>query len=112
MDVPAPAIDITKLPKLPREGPKARSIVLEIVLPIASAAVIFCLGTYIILLMRRRMKYSELREDWEVEFGPHRFPYKDLHRATEGFRNRNCLALEGLGESTKVCFLFLILTSL
>jgi len=101
MDVPAPAIDITKLPKLPREGPKARSNVLEIVLPIASAAVVFCLGTAIILLMRRRRKYSELREDWEVEFGPHRFPYKDLHRATEGFRNKNLLGVGGFGRVYK-----------
>jgi len=101
MDVPAPAIDITKLPKLPREGPKARSKVLEIVLPIASAAVVFCLGTAIILLMRRRRKYSELREDWEVEFGPHRFPYKDLHRATEGFRNKNLLGVGGFGRVYK-----------
>ncbi|KAG2611221.1 hypothetical protein PVAP13_4KG149200 [Panicum virgatum] len=98
MDVPAPAIDITKLPKLPREGPKARSKVLEIVFPIASAAVVFCLGTAIILLMRRRTKYSELREDWEVEFGPHRFPYKDLHRTTEGFRNKNLLGVGGFGR--------------
>ncbi|XP_022681466.1 L-type lectin-domain containing receptor kinase IV.2-like [Setaria italica] len=101
MDVPAPDIDITKLPKLPREGPKARSKVLEIVLPIASAAVVFCLGTVIILFMRRRTKYSELREDWEVEFGPHRFPYKDLHRATEGFRNKNLLGVGGFGRVYK-----------
>ncbi|OEL28513.1 L-type lectin-domain containing receptor kinase IV.1 [Dichanthelium oligosanthes] len=101
MDAPAPAIDITKLPKLPHEGPKARSKVLEIVLPIASAAVVFCLGIAVILLMRRRMKYSELREDWEVEFGPHRFPYKDLHRATEGFRNKNLLGVGGFGRVYK-----------
>jgi serine/threonine protein kinase len=101
MDVPSPAIDTSKLPKLPREGPKARPKVLEIVLPIASAAVVFCLGTVIILLMRRRTKYSELREDWEVEFGPHRFPYKDLHRATEGFRNKNLLGVGGFGRVYK-----------
>ncbi|CAN6221592.1 unnamed protein product [Urochloa humidicola] len=101
MDVPAPAIDITKLPKLPREGPKPRSKVLEIVLPIASAMIVFCLGTAVILFMRRRMKYSELKEDWEVEFGPHRFPYKDLHCATEGFRNKNLLGVGGFGRVYK-----------
>ncbi|KAL6596676.1 hypothetical protein ACP70R_047319 [Stipagrostis hirtigluma subsp. patula] len=101
LDVPAPAIDIAKLPKLPKEGPKARSKVLQIVLPIASAAVVFCLGVAIILLVRRRLRYTELREDWEDEFGPHRFPYKDLHHATEGFKNKHLLGVGGFGRVYK-----------
>ncbi|KAK3132237.1 hypothetical protein QOZ80_6AG0518000 [Eleusine coracana subsp. coracana] len=101
MDGPAPEIDIAKLPMLPREGPKPRSKVLEIVLPIASAAFVFMLGMAILLLVRRRRRYIELREDWEVEFGPHRFPFKDLHRATEGFKNKNLLGAGGFGRVYK-----------
>jgi serine/threonine protein kinase len=101
-NVSAPAIDIAKLPKLPRENTKAgRSKVLLIVLPVASAAAVFCLGTAAVLLVRRRTKYTELREDWEVEFGPHRFSYKDLHRATEGFANTNLLGVGGFGRVYK-----------
>jgi serine/threonine protein kinase len=51
--------------------------------------------------VRRRTKYTELREDWEVEFGPHRFSYKDLHRATEGFANTNLLGVGGFGRVYK-----------
>ncbi|KAJ1259119.1 hypothetical protein BS78_10G129100 [Paspalum vaginatum] len=101
LDVPAPVIDISKLPKLPRQDPKARSKVLEIALPIASAAVVFFVGAATILLVRRRMRYAELQEDWEVEFGPHRFPYKDLHHATEGFKNKNLLGAGGFGRVYK-----------
>ncbi|KAM0842206.1 hypothetical protein ACQ4PT_058514 [Festuca glaucescens] len=95
---PAPAIDITKLP---RQGPEPRSKVLEIILPIVSAAFVIVAGTIIILLVRRRLKYAELREDWEVEFGPHRFSYKDLFHATEGFKDHNLLGVGGFGRVYK-----------
>uniref|UniRef100_A0ACD5YU10 Uncharacterized protein n=1 Tax=Avena sativa TaxID=4498 RepID=A0ACD5YU10_AVESA len=97
----APAIDISKLPKLPRVTPaEARSkVVLEIVLPIASAAVVLALGTAVVLLVRRRRRYTEeVREDWEMEFGPHRFPYKDLHSATQGFKSKHLLGVGGFGR--------------
>ncbi|KAF7074873.1 hypothetical protein CFC21_079692 [Triticum aestivum] len=45
--------------------------------------------------------YAEVREDWEVEFGPHRFTYKDLFRATEGFKNKTLLGFGGFGRVYK-----------
>ncbi|KAK1617577.1 hypothetical protein QYE76_023097 [Lolium multiflorum] len=75
MNGPAPAIDISKLPILPRVGPKPRS--------------------------KRRFRYAELREDWEVEFGPRRFAYKDLYRATGGFNNTHLLGIGGFGRVYK-----------
>lgn len=101
MDGPAPAINITNLPKLPHGHRKARSKVLEIVLPIASAVFIAAVGTATVLLVQRRLRYAELREDWEVEFGPHRFSYKDLYRATEGFNNKHLLGAGGFGKVYK-----------
>jgi len=98
---PAPLIDITKLPKLPHVGPKPRSKLLEIILPIATAIFIFLVGTTVIQLVRRRMKYAEINEDWEAEFGPHRFSYKDLFYATDGFKNKNLLGLGGFGKVYK-----------
>ncbi|CAN6213029.1 unnamed protein product [Urochloa humidicola] len=98
MDGPAAAIDIDKLPKLPREFSKPRSKVMEIILPIVTAAVVFFVGTVLVLFRRRQLRYSELREDWEVEFGPHRFSYRDLFRATEGFKNKNLLGAGGFGK--------------
>ncbi|PUZ61098.1 hypothetical protein GQ55_4G244600 [Panicum hallii var. hallii] len=68
---PAPPIEITKLPHL---GQKAQSKTVKITLP-----------------------YAELREDWEVEYGPHRLSYKDLFDVTEGFRDKNLLGTGGFG---------------
>ncbi|VAH73257.1 unnamed protein product [Triticum turgidum subsp. durum] len=101
MNGPAPAIDIAKLPKLPRMGPKPRSKVLDIVLPIASGVFVLTLGTIVLLVLQRRFRYAELREDWEVEFGPQRFSYKDLYRATEGFSDTHLLGIGGFGRVYK-----------
>ncbi|RLN35512.1 hypothetical protein C2845_PM03G19380 [Panicum miliaceum] len=98
MDGFAPAIDIAKLPKLPRLTPKPQSKVLEIFLPIATATFIVTLGTLVVVLLRRRMRYAELREDWEVDFGPHRFSYKDLFHATDGFKDKHLLGKGGFGR--------------
>jgi serine/threonine protein kinase len=101
MNKPAPVINIAKLPKLPRRGPKHQSKLLEIILPIASATIIIVIGAVVILLVRRRKRYSELKEDWEVEFGPHRLSYKDLHHATKGFNNNHLLGAGGFGKVYK-----------
>jgi len=96
---PAPAIDVARLPKLPQvsSSSNARSKLLVIVLPLASAAVVLAAGVALVLLVRRRLRYTELREDWESEFGPHRFAYKDLFHATRGFRDTHLLGAGGFG---------------
>ncbi|KAK1692555.1 hypothetical protein QYE76_009252 [Lolium multiflorum] len=97
MNGQAPYIDISKLPKLPRVGSKPQSKLLAILLPIATAALIISIVTIVILMVRRRRRYREVREDWEGEFGPHRFSYKDLFDATEGFKNKNLVGAGGFG---------------
>ncbi|XP_039804284.1 L-type lectin-domain containing receptor kinase SIT2-like [Panicum virgatum] len=97
----APAIDISKLPKLPRVGPKSRSKVLEITLPIATATFVLTVGLVIVLLVYRRLRYKEVKEDWEVDFGPHRFSFKDLFLGTRGFRKKNLLGVGGFGKVYK-----------
>ncbi|CAO2142703.1 unnamed protein product [Urochloa humidicola] len=99
---PAPSIDIAMLPKLPRHHTKAgRSWVLEVVLPVATAVLVLSLGTIAILLVRRHLKYAEIQDAWELEFGPHRFSYKDLFHATGGFENKNLLGVGGFGRVYK-----------
>jgi serine/threonine protein kinase len=75
--------------------------VLEIVLPVATAVVLLSLGTIAFILVRRHFRYAEVQDDWEVEFGPHRFSYKDLFHATEGFEDKNLLGVGGFGRVYK-----------
>ncbi|XP_062187684.1 L-type lectin-domain containing receptor kinase SIT2-like [Phragmites australis] len=99
MNQPAPAIDVTKLPKLPGEGPKKHSsMLMETFLPIATGIFVLAIGVAILQFMRRRSRFAELREDWEIEFGPHRFSYKDLFRATQGFKDKYLLGVGGFGR--------------
>ncbi|RLN18672.1 hypothetical protein C2845_PM02G13990 [Panicum miliaceum] len=101
LDGDAPALDYAKLPKLPRIGPKPRSKALTIALPIATTATVLAAVAVGFLLLRRRHRYAELREDWEMEFGPHRFAYKDLYDATDGFKDKRLLGAGGFGRVYK-----------
>uniref|UniRef100_A0A0E0ISJ8 non-specific serine/threonine protein kinase n=1 Tax=Oryza nivara TaxID=4536 RepID=A0A0E0ISJ8_ORYNI len=97
----APALDYAKLPKLPRIGPKPRSKALTVALPIVTTAIVLTAVAVGFLLLRQRLRYAELREDWEVEFGPHRFSFKDLYDATGGFKDKRLLGAGGFGRVYK-----------
>ena len=40
---------------------------------------------------------AENLEDWELDY-PHRFPYKDLHKATKDFKETELLSTGGFGQ--------------
>ncbi|KAJ1259103.1 hypothetical protein BS78_10G127500 [Paspalum vaginatum] len=101
MNSPAPVIDSTKLPKLPNLGPRSPSKLLEIILPIASALFVLVIAIAIVILVRRHLRYKEVREDWEVEYGPLRFTYKDLFNATKGFSSKQLIGVGGFGRVYK-----------
>ncbi|KAH0915524.1 hypothetical protein HID58_029970 [Brassica napus] len=77
-------IDPSRLPKLPSEN---------------DSILIFL--TISFMLLMKRKKLMEVLEDWEVQFGPHRFAYKDLYIATKGFKNSELLGKGGFGKVYK-----------
>ncbi|XP_066398535.1 L-type lectin-domain containing receptor kinase SIT2-like [Miscanthus floridulus] len=99
---PAPPIDFKKIPKLPNSGHHEAVVKdMKIGLPIAAFVLILATCITVTLLVRRHLIYAELREDWEVEFGPHRFSYKELFKATEGFKSKHLLGAGGFGKVYK-----------
>ncbi|XP_016479299.2 L-type lectin-domain containing receptor kinase IV.1-like [Nicotiana tabacum] len=91
-------LDLSRLPKLPRVGPKKQSKLLLIALPLISAVVVVIAFSVLIYYVGRKRKFAELLEDWELEYGPHRFKYKDLYIATKGFANKELLGYGGFGR--------------
>ncbi|KAI9153619.1 hypothetical protein LWI28_014041 [Acer negundo] len=98
MNGQAEKLDLSKLPKLPRIGPKKRSKMLTIGLPIISAILILAAVSGVVFLIRRKRKFAEVLEDWELEYGPHRFKFKDLYIATKGFKDKELLGSGGFGR--------------
>nr|CAB3496449.1 unnamed protein product [Digitaria exilis] len=96
----APVLNSSNLPTLPRLPHQNRSLteILVIVLPLATAGFIVALVAVVFMFVQRWLRYAELHDDWEVEFGPHRFAYKDLFHATEGFVSKQLLGVGGFGR--------------
>ncbi|KAH8499153.1 hypothetical protein H0E87_017894 [Populus deltoides] len=93
----AQSLDVSKLPSLPTQRKSRKKPYLRILVPTITAIILlvaFSGAAYII----RRKKYEELREDWEQEYGPQRFSYKDLYKATTGFTDRKLLGSGGFGK--------------
>ncbi|KAM0938009.1 putative protein kinase RLK-Pelle-L-LEC family [Dioscorea sansibarensis] len=102
MDGNAPALDLAKLPSLPRSNDnKKKSIAWRIWLPISVSLLLLIAAIIISYVVARRTKFAELREEWEQEYGPHRFSYKELFLATDGFKDKQCLGFGGFGSVYK-----------
>lgn len=99
----AATLDLSKLPALPTSQINvARTKASPLWLIIA-----LCLfGPLIVALIfnsirNRVIKYSEVVEDWEIEFGSHRFSYKELYKATNGFKESELVGAGGFGRVYK-----------
>nr|GMC91864.1 L-type lectin-domain containing receptor kinase IV.1 [Ipomoea batatas] len=94
----AQELDPSKLPKLPRVGPKRKSRFLVFGVPVIAIfsmiIIVFGVGYYVY----RKRKFAELVEDWELDYGPHRFNYKELYYATKGFSAKEILGAGGFGS--------------
>uniref|UniRef100_A0A8R7RA03 non-specific serine/threonine protein kinase n=1 Tax=Triticum urartu TaxID=4572 RepID=A0A8R7RA03_TRIUA len=104
LDAPAPALKISMLPALPRTllfDIQSFSMSFFIVLALASVSLVSVSILIYICVRRQRLKFSEVREDWEAPFGSNRFSYKDLFHATKGFGDKNLLGRGGFGSVYK-----------
>ncbi|KAM3691972.1 hypothetical protein ACJW31_08G052000 [Castanea mollissima] len=96
----AQSLDVSKLPQPPgqRKSKDKRGQIIMIL--IIAVVVVLILVTGAIFILRRK-KYAEILEDWENEYGPHRFSYKNLYKATKGFSNKELLGEGGFGKVYK-----------
>ncbi|BFG36257.1 hypothetical protein CerSpe_225310 [Prunus speciosa] len=98
MNGQAPGLVLSQLPKLPRLGRKKISNFLTVGVPVMSVSLVLLVVSGLIYFIRRKRKFAELLEDWELEYGPQRFKYKDLYIATKGFKEKELLGTGGFGK--------------
>jgi serine/threonine protein kinase len=94
-------LDISRLPQPPRQRKskeKTTQMIMVLLIAVAVVLILLVIGATYSL---RRKKYEEIREDWESEYGPHRFVYKNLYKATNGFSNKELLGAGGFGNVFK-----------
>ncbi|XP_040385560.1 L-type lectin-domain containing receptor kinase S.4-like [Oryza brachyantha] len=93
----APPLDVSSLPSLPR--PAASKNRTSLILASAFSAFVALVvlagaATY----AAYRYKNRDVVEPWELDYGPHRYKYSELKRATRGFRDRELLGSGGFGK--------------
>ncbi|XVE61929.1 hypothetical protein DITRI_Ditri06bG0077700 [Diplodiscus trichospermus] len=101
MDGVAEDLDLTKLPSVPSTGKKKsrrKAIILAVALSISGVVLLTVIFSAIFFLARKKPRFTEILEDWEVQFGPHTFPYRDLFIATRGFNEKELLGQGGFGQ--------------
>ncbi|PRQ43212.1 putative protein kinase RLK-Pelle-L-LEC family [Rosa chinensis] len=88
----------SKLPKLPSIAGKKRSMLFTFGVPLISVSLVLLVVSGVLYVIRRKRKFAEVLEDWELEYGPQRFKYKELYIATKGFREKELLGTGGFGK--------------
>ncbi|XP_057970995.1 L-type lectin-domain containing receptor kinase S.4-like isoform X2 [Malania oleifera] len=95
MNGEAKHLDLSSLPSLP--GPKKNRTALIVAVSILfSAFALFLIG--FALFLGVKLMNAEAIEAWELDIGPQRYPYRELKRATKGFRDEELLGHGGFGR--------------
>ncbi|THG20793.1 hypothetical protein TEA_003867 [Camellia sinensis var. sinensis] len=94
----AQSIEISKLPPFPHQRKPRGKPGISILVSLVTTIIILIIIIFGVVCCVRRKKYEEIQEDWEQEYGPQRFSYKDLYKATKGFQSTELLGAGGFGK--------------
>ncbi|KAJ3704557.1 hypothetical protein LUZ61_008262 [Rhynchospora tenuis] len=104
LDGEAQALDLSRLPSIPKKSDtkKGSSVVVIVALALAGFSLLLILVlTILFFCHKRRKRFQEVKEDWELEYGPHRIPYVEIYKATKGFDEANLVGSGGFGRVYK-----------
>ncbi|KAK9727210.1 hypothetical protein RND81_05G265900 [Saponaria officinalis] len=95
----AQGFDLSKLPTLPNFGHKGgiSAVFIALLVILFLFMVFIAVAGYVIW----KKMFEEVEESWEKEYSAYRVSYKDLYRATKGFRESELLGSGGFGKVYK-----------
>ncbi|KAI3447814.1 hypothetical protein Pfo_004479 [Paulownia fortunei] len=97
----ADPLDLSQLPVVPVEKLSSSNDKVKKALIATFSVVLFILlGALASTLFYRKVMKFEVLEDWELDC-PHRFRYKDLYKATKGFKESEKIGVGGFGAVYK-----------
>ncbi|KAK7285195.1 hypothetical protein RJT34_19956 [Clitoria ternatea] len=86
------------LENLPSVFSPSNKTQMPLIMGLSLSALILILATIGLSFYFFRVKNGEVIEAWEQDMGPHRFQYKELKKATKGFKDKNLLGFGGFGR--------------
>ncbi|KMT18374.1 hypothetical protein BVRB_2g025270 [Beta vulgaris subsp. vulgaris] len=94
----AKPLDLSSLPKLPRDKKTNFGLIFGVSIgSVFAFFIVLGIAAYIVWLYKNR----DVIESWELDVGPHRFPYQELKKATKGFKDKQLLGFGGFGRVYK-----------
>ncbi|KAF8100421.1 hypothetical protein N665_0224s0008 [Sinapis alba] len=90
-------LDISTLPEVPQPRAEHKNHS-QLVIVLLGFLATMGFGVLIGVYLFKKCKYAEVIEEWEKEFGAHRFSYESLYKATKGFNKDGFLGKGGFGE--------------
>ncbi|CAF1769671.1 hypothetical protein YC2023_118739 [Brassica napus] len=93
---PPPTLPPTSPPKSRSKG---SSLALILGTTIAGTLLIVLGG--VLYLLYKKKKYAEVLEQWEKEYSPQRYSFRNLYKATKGFKENQLLGAGGFGKVYK-----------
>ncbi|CAN1282699.1 Probable L-type lectin-domain containing receptor kinase I.5 [Linum perenne] len=98
----AEELDVSKLPRLPplKKAKKKKVWWMIIAFPVLGLVLLGLVWGSVAYWKRRKL-YAEVCEEWEKEYNPQRFSYKNLYLATRGFKEKHFLGVGGFGKVYK-----------
>lgn len=95
----AQSFDLNSLPSIPTAKKNHKSFIIGV--SIAALLTLVMVAIVGVVFVIKKMKNKDEIEEWELDVGPHRYSYKELNRATKGFREEELLGFGGFGSVYK-----------
>ncbi|KAG2310917.1 hypothetical protein Bca52824_022474 [Brassica carinata] len=95
----AQSLDISKIMDAPDQKSGSKPTLI-LVTTIPTVFFLIIVGGVLYLLYQKK-KYAEVLEQWEKEYSPQRYSFRNLYKATNGFRESQLLGAGGFGKVYK-----------